>query len=296
MNTIKNYNKIGLNYRRSMRLARNLYKKNRLHEALSTLTSLRHHGYEDPELLLLSAKVYDRLTFLTSEAEYEEMAMETYEEIIRYCSSKRYIKKAIKLQNLFVKRISSPDEKEFRAQNKAEELKNNETRSPKAWYMLGANFSVRKDPLFVINAYENAVKLNDKYILALYRLGYIYQYNLNDEMTALSYYLRVIKILPHEDSTDSESTNLKAIIDACTEISKIYLSEFRYKKVISVFDHAFKMYMSYGDICTILSLKRIITNAYTASRELNNVTALRKHVKTNFGFDLDEILEELRIN
>jgi len=295
MNIIQSNNKAGLNFKRSMRQAKSLYKKNRLHDALSILSSLKHHGYKEPALMLLTAKVYDRLTFLTSEAEYEEMAMETYEELIQYSGSRRYIKKAVKLQNLFVRRISSMDEKEFKAQTKAEELKKSETRSAKAWYMLGANFSVRKDPLFVINAYENAVKLNEKYISALYRLGYIYQYNLNDELSALSYYLKAIKIFPHEDSTDSETTNVKTIIEACAEISGIYLSEYRYKKVISVFDHAFKTYMAYSDICTFQSLKKIITNAYTASRELNNVSALKKHVINNYGYELDVMLDELGI-
>ncbi|HNX24638.1 MAG TPA: hypothetical protein PKG60_11375 [Spirochaetota bacterium] len=295
MNSIKSYNKIGLNFKRSMRRAKSFYRKNRLHEALSILTRLKHHGYEEPELMFLTAKVYDRLTFLTSEPEYEHMAMETYDEIIKYSSSKRYVKKAVKFQNQFVKRIYAMDENEYKAQTKAEELKNKKTRSPKAWYILGANFSVRKDPLFVINAFNNAIQLNDKYISALYRLGYIYQYNLNDRISALSLYLKVIKIPPYEDTIESETTNIKTILEACTEISEIYSSEEKYEKAISVFDHAFKIYTAYGDICTIQSIKKIINNAYTASKELNNVSALKKHVRVNYGHDLDAILNELRI-
>jgi len=278
-----------------MRQAKSFYRKNRLHESLLILTRLKHHGYNEPEVILLIAKVYDRLTFLTSEAEYEEMTMETYAEIIKYCGSKRYVKKAVKLQNQFVKRISAFNENEYKAQSKAEELKNNKTLSPKAWFMLGANFSVRKDPLFVINAYNNAILLNDKYISALYRLGYIYQYNLNDRISALSYYLKVIKIYPYEDTIESETTNVKTILEACTEISEIYSSDYNFKKVISVFDHAFKIYTAYGDICTIHSIKKIISNAYIASNELNNLSALKNHVKLNFGYDFDTILNELRI-
>ena len=295
MNSIKSHNKIGLNYKLSMKQAKSFYRKNRLHDAVTILAGLRHHGYDEPELILLTAKVYDRLSFLTSEAEYEHMAMETYEEIINYSGSKRYIKKAVKLQNQFVKRISALDENEFKAQTKAEELKNSKTRSPKAWYMLGANFSVRKDPLFVINAYNNAILLNDKYIAALYRLGYVYQYNMNDRISALSLYLKAIKIQPYEDTIESESTNVKTILEACTEISEIYSFEDKYEKAISVFDHAFKIYMAYGDICSIHTIKKIISNAYRASKELNNVSALKKHVKTNFGYDFDTILAELRI-
>ncbi len=295
MNLIKEHDSIGLNFKRSLRQARSLYRKNRLHEALTILNRLRHHGYDEPELMLLTAQVYDRLTFLTSEAEYEEFTMETYNEIIRYSSHKSYIKKAVKLQNNFVKRISALNEDEYKARSKAEELKNSKTLSPKAWFMLGANFSVRKDPLFVINAFNNAIMLNDKYISALYRLGYIYQYNLNDKKSALSLYLKVIKIHPYEDTIDSESTNVKTILEACTEISEIYSSDEQYKKVISIFDHSFKIFMAYADICAIHNIKKIISNAYTASRELDNLSALKKHVKVNFGYELDTILDELRI-
>jgi len=296
MNNIINQNRIGLDFKRSFRLAKSYYRKNRLHDAIAILLKLKHHGYDDSELMLLIAKVYDRLTFLTSEAEFEEKAMETYDEIIKYSSNKKYIKKAVKLQDLFVKRLYSLNESEYKAHLKAEELKNSRTLSPKAWFMLGANFSVRKDPMFVINAYNNAVQLNGKYISALYRLAYVYQYNLNDRVSALSLYLKVIKILPYEDTIESESTNVKTILEACTEISEIYSSDENHKKVISVFDHAFKIFTAYGDICNIHSLKRIICNAYNASIKLGNFPALKKHVKNNFGYDFDTILDELRIN
>jgi tetratricopeptide (TPR) repeat protein len=295
MNSIKSYNKIGINFTRSMRLAKSHYRKNRLHESLIVLLKLKHHGYDYPEVILLIAKVYDRLFYLTSEAEYEEKAFETFNEIIKYSPSKRYIKKAVKLQNEFVKRLSTLDENECKARTKAEEFRSNTPQSPKSWYMLGANFSVRKDPFFVINAYTNAVKLNDKYISALYRLGYVYQYNLNDTKSALGYYLKVIKITPYEDAIESESTNVKLILEACTEISEIYTSDEKYKKVISVFDHAFKIYMAYSDICSLHNIKKIINQAYLASVKINKLSALEKHIRTNFGYDLDMILDELGI-
>lgn len=295
MNTLIIHNKIGFNFRRSFRRARRFYRKNRLHEALSIITELRRHGYNDNELILLTAMVYDRLTILTSEAEYEELALETYEEIIRYSGSRRYIKKALKLQNLLIKNIYSLNENEQKAQSKAEELKNSSTMSPKAWYMLAANFSVRKDPLFVVDAYKKAVELNEKYISALYRLGYVYHYNLGDRDAALGCYLKAIKILPYEDSIESESTNVKTLLEACTEVSEIYSLEEKYGKVISVFDHAFKIFTAYGDICRIEAIRRIINNAHTAAGQLGQAAALKKHVKTNFGYDFDAILEELRI-
>lgn len=295
MNSIKYTNDIGVDFNRSMRFAKKLYRKNRLHDALSILLTLKHHGYEYPEVTLLTAKVYDRLYYLTSEADYEIMAVETYNEIIRYSPSRRYVRKAVKLHNIFLKRISTLDENECKAQTKAEEYRYNKPHSPKAWYMLGANFSVRKDPYFVINALINAVKLNDKYISAFYRLGYIYQYNLNDNRNALGYYLKAIKIPPYEDSIESESTNVKIILEACSEIGRIYTSEEKYKKVISVFDHAFKIYMAYSDVCSLHSIKKLINDAYIASVRLGKLPAFEKHIKTNFGHDLDLLLDELCI-
>ena len=295
MNSIKNFHEIGLDYKQNIKLAKRLFRKNLLHDSLSIISKLKHHGYNDPELLLFMAKVCEKLTLLTSDIEFESMTIETYAEIINFSNSKRYIKKADKLQKLFIKKISPIGEDPAKVQNKAEELRIKNTNSPKAWFMLGANFSVRRDPQFVITAYSNAVELHEKYISALFRLGYIHQYNLNDKLSALSYYLKAIKIQPHEDNIESESTNVKIIIEACTEISVIYLSEQKYNKVISVFDHAFKLFVLYSDICTLHSIKRIMGNTYSASKNLNNIPALKKHLKINFGYDLDALLNELRI-
>jgi tetratricopeptide (TPR) repeat protein len=295
MNSIKNFNEIGLDYKQNMKQAKRLFRKNLLHDSLSIISKLKHHGYNDPELLLFMARVCEKLTLLTSDIEFANLAIEAYTEIIKYSNSNRYKKKADKLQKLFIKKISPTGKDPVKAQNKANELRFNNTNSPKAWFMLGANFSVRQDPHFVISAYKNAVKLNDKYISALYRLGYIYQYNLNDKSTALSYYLKAIKILPNEDNIETESANVKILFEACTEISMIYLADRKYNKVISAFDHAFKLFVLYSEICTLHSIKRIISNTYTASQKLNNIQALKKHVKNNFGYELDALLNELGI-
>jgi tetratricopeptide (TPR) repeat protein len=295
MNSIENFDEIGLDYKQNIKQARRLYRKNLLKESLSIISKLRHHGYNEPELLLFMEKVCWELSLLTSDIEYESMALEAHTEIINYSNNKRYIKKADKLQKHFLKKISPAWEDAHKALSKANELQISKPKSPKAWFMLGANFTVRQNPQFVISAYSNAVRLNDKYISALYRIGYIYQYNLNDKTSALSYYLKAIKIQPHEDEIESESTNVKIIIEACTEVSAIYLSEKKYNKVISAFDHAFKLFVLYSDICTLHTIKKIIGNTYSASKKLNNIPALKKHVRINFGYDLDALLQELRI-
>jgi tetratricopeptide (TPR) repeat protein len=295
MNKLFNTAKPITDYKDSLKLARKLYKKNRLHEAIGILTRLKHHGYDLPLTSLTLAMTYDKVAYLSGDKEYEDMALEEYDEIINYRGSKKYRKKAIKLQNSLAKRISLLNENEYKAQVKAKELQNSSPRSAKSWFMLGANFAVRKDPFFVINAFENALKLNPDYILALYRLGYIYHHNLNDIDAALKYYLRVIKINPFEDTTESESINIKAVIETCNELSDIYMKKRQLNRVLSVCDYTLKFFHEYNDMCSSESLKNIIDNSYKAARRLEKSDALKKYIFDKYKLDFDSMLRELRI-
>jgi len=282
-------------YKQSLKLARKLYKKNRLHEAIAILARLKHHGYDLPLTSLTLAMTYDKIAYLTGDREYEDMAIEEYDEIINYSGSKKYRKKAVKLQNSLAKRVSLFNEIEYKAQEKAKQLQSSSPRSAKSWFILGANFAVRKDPLFVINAFENALKLNPDYILALYRLGYIYHHNLNDIDTALKYYLRVVKINPYEDTTESESINIKAVIETCSELSDIYMKKRELNRVLSVCDFTLKFYHEYNDMCSSESIKNIIDNSYKAARRLEKSDALKKYILKKYKLDFDSLLRELRI-
>jgi tetratricopeptide (TPR) repeat protein len=238
---------------------------------------------------------YDKVAYLSGDKEYEDMALEEYDEIINYSGSKKYRKKAVKLQNSLAKRISLLNENEYKAQKKAKELQTSSPRSAKSWFMLGANFAVRKDPFFVINAFENALQLNPDYILALYRIGYIYHHNLNDVDTALKYYLRVIKIDPFEDTTESESINIKAVIETCNELSNIYMEKRMLNRVLSVCDYTLKFYNEYSDMCSSESIKNIIDNSYKAARRLEKADALKKYISEKYKLDFDSMLRDLRI-
>ena len=296
MNSLNSPNIVIIDHRKLLRRAKSLFRKSRLHEAISILMKLKHHGYNNDEVNLLVARSYDKLAYLTSEAEYEDTALEKYEELIRYTGSRRYRKRAIKLRNSFSKRISSLNESEQKACSRAVEMKSSLPKSPKAWFMLGANFPVRKDPMFVINAYKNAVRLNENYILALFRIGYLYQYYLQDNETARSFYLKMIKIPPYEDVVEPEALNVKTILEGCNELSDIYLQKGDMKKVISVYDHALKIYKAYSDISSLHDIKRITKNSYHAALSLDNLPALKKHVISRFNIDIDSILTELGIN
>ncbi len=296
MNSLNSPNILVIDHRKLFRKAKSLFKKNRLHEAINILMKLKHHGYNHDEVNLLIARSYDKLAYLTSEAEYEDTALEKYEELIRYTGSRRYRKRAIKLRNSFSKRISSLSESEHKACSRAVEMKSNMPKSPKSWFMLGANFPVRKDPMFVINAYKNAARLNENYILALFRIGYLYQYYIQDSERAKSFYLRMIKIPPYEDVVEPEAVNVKTILEGCNELSEIYLQKGDMKKVISVYDHALSLFKTYSDITSLHDIKRITKNSCQASLSLDNMPALRKHVLSKFNINLDSLLSELGID
>lgn len=282
-------------YKKSFKLARKLYKKNRLHESITILKQLKHHGYDLPLTSLTLAMAYDKVAYLSEDKEYEDMALEEYSEIINYSDSKKYRKKAIKLQNSLAKRISILNEIEYKAHEKARELEALSPRSAKSWFMLGANFAVRKDPLFVINSFENAIELKPDYILALYRLGYVYHHNLNDTENALKYYLKVIKIDPFEDTTESESNNVKAIIETCNELSDIYMQKKQLNKVLSVCDYTLKFHQKYSDLYSSEGIKNIMENSYKAARRLQKEDALKKYILNKYKLDFESLLIELRI-
>lgn len=282
-------------YKESLKLARKFYKKNRLHEAIGILARLKHHGYDLPLTSLTLAMAYDKVAYLSGDKEYEDMALEEYDEVINYSGSKKYRKKAIKLQNSLAKRISLLNENDYRAQEKAAELQTSSPRSAKSWFILGANFAVRKDPFFVINAFEKALELNPDYILALYRLGYIYHHNFGDMDTALKYYLRVIKINPFEDTTESESINVKAVIETCNELSDIYMKKRLLNRVLSVCDYTLKFYSQYSDLCSSESIKNIMDNSCKAARRLKKSEALKKYISEKYKLDFDSLLQDLRL-
>lgn len=277
----------------AFRRASRLFRRNRLHEAETIILKLKHHGYNSHELELLLGRVYDKMSFLTSEIEYEVKAEESYNEIIDYCKKKRLVKRSKKLKQKMVERISLLDDNEHRAHHKADEFSRNEPRSPKAWFILGANFSAFKDPHFVIRTFEKAVSLHENYIQALFRIGYIYQHNLNDPDTAMKYYLRLIKIPPYEDTIDPESVNVRTILDACNELTEIYADMGKYEKILSVYDHVLKIYRTYTDICTPHNIKKTLAATRAAALKINRYPALLKYSRDNHRIDFEDILSEL---
>jgi DNA polymerase III delta prime subunit len=106
----------------------------------------------------------------------------------------------------------------------------------------------------------------------------------------------MIKISPCEDTVEPEAVNVKTILEGCSELSDIYLQKGDMRKVISVYDHALKIYKAYSDISSFHDIKRITKNSCQAALSLENLPALKKHVISRFNIDLDFVLTELGIN
>ncbi len=278
-----------------IRQFKKFFRKNNLHAAESLLIKLMHHGYSDPDVKFLLARTYDRMAYLTGESEFEDRAMDLYDDLVNYSDNRKYRKKSEKAMNKLARRISKLNDDEKKAKFKAEEYSMRKPSSPKAWFILGANFSVRKDPMFVLNAYNNAIKLAPNYIMALFRAAYIYQHNLKDTDRAVKYYLKLIKTDPLSDNLEPESSNIKTIIEACNELSDIYFTRKEFSKVISIFNHLVSLYKHYSDQINSELLKRSLINTNRASEKLNNYGQLKLHFLNSHNFDIVEFSKSLRI-
>jgi len=272
-----------------------LFKKNSLHAAEILLLKLMHHGYDDPDVKFKLAETYDKLAYLTGETDYEDKAMDLYDDLVNFSDNRKFKKKASKEMNRLARRISQLNENEVKAKEKALHYTESKPKTAKSWFILGANFSIRKDPFFVLEAYQNAVKLAPNYIAALFRAAYILHHNLRDTDKAVSYYLKLIKIDPMSDTLDSKSNNVKTIIEACSELSDIFIKKKKYSKVISTFDHTISTYKNYTDVINIELLKNILINTLEASNILKNSRSLISYFKSNHNIDIDEMKSQLRI-
>ena len=158
--------------------------------------------------------------------------------------------------------------------------------------MLGSNFNIRKNVDFVISAYKNAVDLDPNYMLALFRLGYIYQFNKNDENRALKYYVRLVKLNPEDDLTESETTNARSLLNGCNQLGKIYFRKKEYRKIVAVFNHALKIRDEYLPISTLSSIRDLIYLADISATHINLKNKLNNHIKSNYYLSFSHLLDK----
>jgi len=278
--------------RKMFRQARSLFRKNRIHDAIAILKALLKQGHDPVSVQGMIAQCYDRLSFLTRDIECEDLAKLTYEKLLGMDLKRRQKRRIQKEYDRFINRIYELGEPDYKAFMKARQLRNREIKTPKAWMMLGSNFNIRKDVDFVINAYKNALELDPQYILALYKTGYVLQYNKQDADAALPYYVRVIKTDPESDENESLTTNARCILDACNQLGKLYYARGEYRKVVAVFNHALKTQAAYLPQGVLLSIRELIYLADHSSTQLNLKERLDGHLRAHFDLTLTLMVQK----
>jgi tetratricopeptide (TPR) repeat protein len=281
-----------LSNREIFRLSQFLYKRNKLFESVNALRFLITRGYGNTDVRLLLARCYDRISFLLEDIEYEDLARETYEDILRTTLGRFKRRKILKNYNGLINRIFELHEKEYKAFKKASQLKAENIKNPKIWLQLGANFNIRKDVDFVINAYQQALDLDSNYILALFRLGYIYHCNKHDQSRALHYYTRLVKLNPADDYHESETTNARCILDGCNQLGKIYFERKEHRKVVAVFNQALKIQDEYLPISALSSIRYLIYIADISANHINLKNTLDAHMKSRYYLSLNYLINK----
>lgn len=279
-----------LSDRQMMKRARKLYKKNKLHEALGLLTALQKKGAASPEVSYLLALNHDRMAFLMNDLEHEETAKQLYEKLLRSrlgFFQKRRVEKAYRR---LLNRIQEFTETEYRAVHKASEMKERTVRTPKAWVLLGSNFNIRKDVDFVINAYRSAVEMDPNYILALFRLAYVYQFNKQDEREAMRCYIRLVKLDPAGDSNESETTNARCILEACNHLSLMFYRRSEYRKVVALFNRALEVQNDYLPISSLTLVKDLIYLAGLSAERANLREQMEGHMQERYELSFAQVV------
>ena len=254
------------------RVARRMSRRNRLFDAVTVLRRiLGAEGKLKIRAMLLLARCYDRIGYLKGDADYDDLSLKTYRELLVLKMGRFRRKRILNEYGRVQERIRRFEDREYRAVEKAERLKRRKPKTPKAWFILGSNFNIRKDPAFVIDSYRNALAMDPAYIPALYRLGYIYETILRDIPRAREYYIRLVKLSPKDNVHDSEITGARCILDGCANLAGICHREGQHKKVMYLLTRAF-----YPDICAVLEpqeirlmVKELVKTAERSARALN---------------------------
>ncbi len=273
------------------RSARKWYKENKLHESKSALRYLLNRQYAPFRVKVLLARCYERLSFLLKDIEYEDLAREIYEDIIA-TARRRHRRKVTGEYNRLMNRIYELNENEYRAFIKARQLHTEQAPTPKKWLLLGSNFNIRKDVDFVINAYRNAIEIDPNYIMALYRLGYVYQFNKGNVQSAIPCYVRLVKLNPAEDHNESETDNARCVLDGCNQLGKIYFHRKEYRKVIALFNQALRIQSEFLPADILSGIRELIYLADLSAKQIQIRDTLDSHLKRVYYLSLNQLLSK----
>ncbi|MFW5799833.1 MAG: tetratricopeptide repeat protein, partial [Spirochaetota bacterium] len=148
--------------------------------------------------------------------------------------NKKQYKLYEKINYIFENTVSHQKKMELKAQY----LTNKDVKSSKAWLILSSNYDVSQNPNLAINFLKNAVWVNPKCITAYYKLGYIYENNLDKYDAAIYYYKKAVLLNPEDDVYEGRQTNARYIQLACRQLANLMYKNKNYKAVMLLLEKA----------------------------------------------------------
>jgi len=147
-------------------------------------------------------------------------------------------KKLIKLYEKanFLFESITPQQKKM--EFKAQLLSKKDINNSKPWLILFSNYDVSENPNSAILFLKNAIWKNPNCISAYYKLGYIFEKNLNKIDASIYYYKKAVLLNPNDDKCEGIQTNARYIQMACKQLAGIMFTKENYKAVILLLEKA----------------------------------------------------------
>ena len=93
--------------KRLYRISKYFFKDNRLYDSVNVLKHVIGRGYKTDKSRFLLARCYDKISFLSNDFEYEDLARETYEELLVEIKGRFKRRRIKKKYNKFINRMPS---------------------------------------------------------------------------------------------------------------------------------------------------------------------------------------------
>jgi tetratricopeptide (TPR) repeat protein len=157
------------------------------------------------------------------------------ESIYKVEKNKKKLLKLYKKSDYIFEESVTPQKK---MELKAQLLIEKNTKSSKPWVILSSNYDVSEDPNSAIHFLKNAVWKNSKCIVAYYKLGYIYENNLNKIDASIYYYKKAVLLQPGDDKFEGVQENARYIQLACKQLAMIMYNQSKYKPAMLLLEKA----------------------------------------------------------
>ncbi len=200
------------------------------HEKIISLFEDNELNKNNPKIIENVAKSYLIQGQKDNIEEYLLKAKIIIEDILK--NSPKYPKRLLKLYKkacyIFKSMLSPQKQTELKAQL----LDIRSIKSSKAWLILASNYDVSNNPNLAIKFLKHAVWSNPNCITAFYKLGYIYEKNLNKIDAAIYYYKKTVLLSPEDDRFEGVKINAQYIQMACRQLGLILYERGNYKPVL----------------------------------------------------------------